>query len=107
VAFKASYLRGDTRDILRGYKQEQAASKTVDAIDKRDSIDPNTKLFQATIGLDNFCNAIESAYTSWAKSRHYPYDKSVPPGVPPDVFVEADKSLPKMPGYFRHPTAYS
>ena len=107
VNFKAAYLRGDTVGILDGFRREQRACRVVDKVDNRDTINPNTNLFQASIGNDDMCNAIESAYVAWAKAHHYPYNKSVVPGDPEDVFLTSDLDLLKMQAYLRHPAAYA
>jgi hypothetical protein len=104
VHFKADYLRGDKGGILSYLQREQAACRVVDAIDSRDTIDPNVKLFQASIELDNLCNAIESAYAYWASHHHYSYDKSITPYPPNDAFLIADTDLLKMPGYLKRPS---
>jgi hypothetical protein len=103
--FKEVYGRGDTAGIRRDFKKEQAACRLVDVIDRRDTIDPNVQLFQASVELDAMCNAIESAYVWWAQKHGYPYDKSVIGYRPDEVFVGADAGLLKMPGYMRHPSA--
>src|SRR5437588_46403 len=72
VNFKADYVRADRRGILTYFHREQLACKVVDQVDSRDTIDPNVKLFQASIELDNLCNAIESAYAYWASKHGYP-----------------------------------
>lgn len=101
--FKAAYFRHDTAGILSGFHQERQACRIVDRVDNRDTINPNTNLFQASIVLDDMCNAIEGAYVSWARAHHYPYDKTIIPGYAPDVFLTSDLDLLKMPAYMRHP----
>src|SRR5947209_144673 len=62
LQFKRDYRSNNPIRIQQGYAQEQQACKQVDVIDKRDTIDPNVNLFQASAELDDFCNAVESAY---------------------------------------------
>lgn len=107
VSFKAAYLHGDTAGIVDGFRREQRACRVVDEVDNRDTINPNTNLFQASIGLDDMCNAIEQAYVTWAKAHHYPYNKSIIPGDPEDVFLTSDLDLLKMQAYLRHPAAFA
>jgi hypothetical protein len=105
IHFKSDYLRGNQKGILAYFHREQVGCKLVDQIDSRDTIDPNVKLFQASIELDNICNAIESAYAYWASKHGYPYDKSITPYPPNDAFLIADTDLHLMRGYLKDPGA--
>ena len=107
IAFKRVYYGGDTAGILAEYHKAQAACRVEDAVDKRDTIDPNTNLFAASSGLDSLCNDMDSAYVQWAKQHHYPYDKSIVPGRREDVFVDGDANLLKMPKQMEHPAAFA
>lgn len=104
-SFKAAYLAQNTAGIRRYYRREQRACHIVDDVDHRDTIDPNVNLFAVSAGLDTLCNDIETAYAQWAKAHGYPYDKSLPPSTPQDVFVDGDASLEKMPDQIKHPAA--
>lgn len=105
LAFKRAFQAGNGRDIMRLYRREHAQCRLVDTIDKRDTIDPNVNLYQASITLDDMCNAIESAYVFWAKKHRLPYDKIVVPARPREAFVGSDADLKKIKKYFRHPSA--
>jgi hypothetical protein len=105
LAFESSYFRHNSQGILSGYHREMTACKLADRIDKRDSIDPNVKLFEASADLDNMCNDMDSTYTLWAKSNGYPYDKTVTPALPGDVFKSAEKSMKEMGELLRHPAS--
>ena len=107
LGFRAAYFRNDARSMARYYDREQVVCSQVDQIDRRDSIDPNVNLFQASVGLDNFCNDIESGYAAWQRSHHLRYDKRVVPAFPGDVFKGGDLSLKKIAGFLRHPSALS
>jgi hypothetical protein len=107
LQFRHDYFADDTPAVLRDYAQEQRACKLVDLIDKRDTIDPNVDLFQASAELDDLCNAIESAYVYWAKKHGYPYDKTVVPGRKQEVFLGSDADLKTLPKYLRTPRALS
>ena len=87
LQFKRDYGRDNLARIKHTYAQEQRVCKQVDIIDKRDTIDPNVNLFQASAELDDFCNAIESAYVYWAKRHGLPYDKTIVPGRRQEVFL--------------------
>jgi hypothetical protein len=103
IGFKAAYIRGDKLGILSHFQREQIACQVVDEVDSRDTIDPNVRLFQASIELDNLCNAIESAFAYWASHHRYSYDKSITPYPPNDAFLIADTDLRKMPAYLKRP----
>ena len=105
LSFKRAYSAGNTAGILKYYYRERIECRTVDQVDNRDTIDPNVNLFQASIGLDNFCNAVESAYVSWAMQNRYPYPKNVIPARPFEAFIVSDKSLGVMPKYMRRPAS--
>lgn len=107
LQFHKAYFAGDTRRIVRLYHREQRDCRIVDVVDRRDTIDPNVNLFAVSAGLDDMCNAIESAYAGWAKQHGYPYDKSVELGRPEDVFIQADADWVKMPDQMKHPAALS
>lgn len=103
--FKAAYLAGNTRLILQDYAREQQVCRQLDPIDRRDTIDPSTNLFAASVGLDDLCNDIESAYASWASKHHRPFDKTIPTTTPDAEFVDGDAALEKMPAEMAHPAA--
>ena len=105
--FRAAYRRGDGQGIVDGYRQEQRVCRTVDAIDQRDSIDPNTNLFQVSAGLDNLCNDIESVYAAWQKEHHRPYPKDIIPAFLSEAFQGSDLELEKMRKQLHHPAALS
>ena len=105
IAFKQAYGASNARGIVRQYHREQIECRMVDRIDARDTIDPNTDLFEASVGLDNFCNAIEQAYAYWARTHGQPVPKGVAPSAPDDPFLGSDKSLAQMPVLLRHPAA--
>lgn len=105
--FKRDYRRGNKAALQRAHAQEQKVCKQVDVIDKRDTIDPNVNLFQASAELDDFCNAIESAYVFWAKRHGLPYSKSIIPGRRQEVFLQADSDLKTIHKYLRHPSTLS
>lgn len=102
VNFMTAYERSDAAGMIKGYHQEQVACRLEDRVDRRDTIDPNTNLFEASADLDNFCNQIESAYARWAISQHLPYDKTiVPAGNNP--FADSQIALAKLPALLAHP----
>jgi hypothetical protein len=103
--FKRAFMAGDAAEIFRIYAEERAPCSIVDQIDNRDTIDPNVALFQASITLDDLCNAIESGYAEWAVEHHRPYPKDLQPLRPSELFVGAEADLKKMNGYLRHPSA--
>ncbi len=107
LQFKQDYRSNNTSRIEQGYAKEQQACKQVDVIDKRDTIDPNVNLFQASAELDDFCNAIESAYAYWAKKHGLPYDETIVPGRHQEVFLQSDADLLTIQKYLRHPAALS
>jgi hypothetical protein len=107
LQFKRDYRRDNQAAIQRTYAQEQEVCKQVDVIDQRDTIDPNVNLFQASAELDDFCNAIESAYVYWAKGHGLPYDKSIVPGRRQEVFLGSDADLKTIHKYVLHPSALS
>src|SRR5947209_16514304 len=51
--FKHAYLANNGASLAYWYGREQQDCKLVDVIDKRDSIDPNIKLFAASENLDD------------------------------------------------------
>lgn len=105
LQFKRGYKSNDPALIEQGYQQEQQVCKQVDVIDKRDTIDPNVDLFQASAELDDFCNAVESAYAYWAKKHHLPYDKTIVPGRHQEVFLQSDLDLKTFQKYVRDASA--
>ena len=107
TSFKTAFEHDQAAGIKKYYRREESQCRLVDEIDNRDTIDPNVNLFQASVGLDFMCDAVESAYVYWAKKHHLPYDKTVTPGRPLEVFVGSDSFLTKMKGYLRHPAALS
>lgn len=106
LQFRSAFTADRTTGILRAYHRERRICLLVDAIDRRDSIDPNTRLFQASSNLDVLCNTIESVENMWAKKTGYPYDKRLPLADPP-YFVYTDAVLLQMPFLLKHPAAPS
>ena len=105
--FRTAYRRGDGHEMVEDYRREQRVCRAVDSIDKRDTIDPNTNLFQVSAGLDNLCNDIESVYAAWEKAHGKPYDKRVIPAFASEAFQGTDKELKDMRKDLRHPSALS
>ncbi len=102
-AFETAYKANDTRGILTQFARIEKECKIPDEIDKRDSIDPNIKLFEASVALDDMCDTVESAYVTWAKPHGYPYDKTVVPSLPADVFIGTDVEVKGVPKLLAHP----
>jgi hypothetical protein len=107
VQFRAAYQRGDGSAMAGDYRREQRICRTVDAVDQRDTIDPNTNLFQVSAGLDNLCNDIESVYAAWEKEHHRPYPKDIVPAFLSEAFEGSDLQLKKMREQLRHPASLS
>lgn len=104
LSFKQAYMSNDTPGVLRAFHREQQACRLVDVVDKRDTIDPNVQLFQASAALDNLCNDIEGIYVVWAKKHRYPYDKGIQPAFVEDAFKDGDLNVKKLPKYLKHPS---
>ena len=104
-AFKRDFQTGNGAGIQTYFRREQRECKVEDIVDNRDTIDPNVNLFAVSVGLDDMCNAIESAYVTWAMAHGLPYDRTIVPGRPIDVFIAADTDYKKMPKQLRHPAA--
>jgi hypothetical protein len=107
LEFKRAYHHDDQAEIQRTHAVEQEVCKQVDVIDKRDTIDPNVNLFQASAELDDFCNSIDDAYAFWAKQHGLPYSKALTLGLRQEVFLTADADLKTINKYLRHPAALS
>jgi len=105
--FTRAYGQADAAEMRLAYKREQILCGRVDIVDHRDTIDPNSNLFQASVGLDNMCNDIESAYAGWEKSHHLAYDKRVVPSYPQNAFKSSILSLKLMKQYLRRPAGLS
>jgi hypothetical protein len=105
VSFKRAFQTNQTAGILQGFRREHAPCAVVDQIDNRDTIDPNVSLFQASIVLDDLCNAIESGYADWAIRHHLSYPSNLIPLRPSELFIGAEADLKKMNSYLRHPSA--
>lgn len=105
VRFEVAYKAGATARILRLYARERRECKAVDVIDARDSIDPNINLFQASATLDGMCNTIDSAYAWWAKTHRRPYNVSLVPDTPANLFVGMIPLLQKVPLQLKYPDA--
>ncbi len=105
--FRTAFHRGDFQEMTRDYARERAECKHVDAIDQRDTIDPNTNLFQASGGLDGMCNTIESVYAAWEKAHHMRYDKTIVPEFLFEAFKGSNRGLRIMADFLRHPAEYS
>lgn len=104
--FQAAYNQNNLPAMRRLYAREQRACRLVDTIDKRDSIDPNTNLFTASSYLDSFCNDIETAYASWRKAHHLPYDHAAFLSAPGTYFVDGDYNIVHFHDLMKHPAAF-
>lgn len=104
-AFKVAYAANNVPAIKRLYAREQSACHLVDTIDNRDTISPNTNLFQASAYLDSFCNDIETAYNVWRQAHHLSYDANLPKTLPGTYFEDGDYNMTQMPIMLRHPAA--
>lgn len=105
--FRAAFHRRDAAVMQQDFEREQIAARQVDQIDVRDSIDPNTNLFQASAELDNLCNDIEAVWAAWEKAHHMPYDKSIQPALLSEAFQGSDKGLKDLAKWLRHPSSLS
>jgi hypothetical protein len=103
--FKADYTRKDGAALAVDFRREQGICRGVDVIDKRDSIDPNTNLFQASALLDGLCNTIESVYAWWQHQHHEHWDHSLVPNDPSVAFMGPDQGVEKMQGWLQRPAA--
>jgi hypothetical protein len=106
-AFRQGYKTGNASTIQGAFRQNEIYCKIVDGVDKRDTIDPNVNLFQASIALDDICNNIESVYVEWEKAHGLPYDTTIVPSRPGDEFLGLDKEMKKVPNYLRNPGSLS
>lgn len=102
--FKQAYLSNNGASLAYWYGREQNDCKLVDVIDKRDSIDPNIKLFAASENLDDLCNDIEVAWAYWAKQHHMKYESKLVPAVVTDAWVDGDKRVALLPELMAHPS---
>lgn len=102
-AFKIAYAKNDEAAMNRLFAREQRACRLVDTIDNRDSINPNTNLFQASAYLDTFCNDIESAYSGWREAHGLSYDASLPKTLPGTYFLDGDYNMTQMPRLLKQP----
>jgi hypothetical protein len=107
TAFRHAYFRGQKASIQRYFRRNETMCRLADVIDKRDTIDPNVNLFQASIALDDMCNNVESVYALWAKEHHLRYDKSIVPSRKSEEFFGLDVELAKVPTYLKHPDAFA
>ena len=105
ASFKSAYLSNNSPEMKSDFRTEQRVCRTVDQIDRRDTISPNVNLFLVSEGLDNLCNSIEYAYATWRHQHHMSYNESLNLGAPADLFVHADASLLLMPSELRHPSS--
>jgi len=103
--FRTAFLRGNGRAIRYWHVRELATCRLNNRIDKRDSIDPRTNLWAASVTLDDLCNAMDSGYAYWAMQHHLPYDKKIYPAPPDQVFVGSDAELLLLPKEMAHPAA--
>jgi hypothetical protein len=106
-AFRHAFFSDNTPGVLSAYHQERIACRLVDAIDRRDTINPNVKLWQASADLDDYCNDIESGFSTYAIEHHLPYDKKVNPSLRYDVMQQSKLDMKKMPDLLRHPADLS
>lgn len=104
LQFRSAFLHGDGPAILYWHHREVSACRLNNRIDKRDTIDSRTNLWAASVGLDDLCNAMDSAYAYWALQHHLPYDKRLYPAPPSQVFVGSDAALAVLPGELAHPS---
>jgi hypothetical protein len=104
-AFKVAYAKNDQPAMNRLFAREQRVCRLVDTIDNRDSIGPNTNLFQASAYLDSFCNDIESAYSGWRQAHGLSYDKSLPKTIPGTYFLDGDYNMTQMARLLKRPAA--
>jgi hypothetical protein len=105
--FRRAFFSNDTHGVLSSYHQERIACRLVDAINERDTINPNVKLWQASANLDDFCNDIESGFSTYAIAHHLPYDKKVNPSLRYDVMSQSKVDMKKMPDLLAHPADLS
>jgi hypothetical protein len=103
-SFATAFLTHNDPVMEQDFREEQRYCKVVDAIDQRDTIDPNTNLFAVSAGLDNFCNGIEEYYAAWRKSQHLPYDHSVQPGDTSHAFVGTEDYITLLSKQIKHPS---
>ncbi|HEX8918112.1 MAG TPA: hypothetical protein VF898_06395 [Chloroflexota bacterium] len=106
--YRKAFFAHDFAVMQQEFAAEQVICKTqIDPVDRRDTIDPNTNLFQASGDLDNMCNDVESTYAGYRKLHHMSYDKTINPSFPPESFSGSDKELAAIKKYFKHPSALS
>lgn len=105
--FRTAFFRGDFAQMTRDFASRRPACKEVDAVDRRDTIDPNTDLFQLSAGMDGMCNDIESVYAAWEKAHHMKYDKSIVLAFLSQAFNGSDRGLRIMAQFQRHPREYT
>jgi len=105
--FRAAFRHDDFAQMTHDFASRRPACKEVDAVDRRDTIDPNTDLFQLSAGLDGMCNDIESVYAAWRKAHHMTYDKSIVPAFLSQAFNGSDRGLRIMAQFLRHPRDYT
>lgn len=103
-SFAAAFHSHNGPVMEQDFRAEQRYCKVVDAIDQRDTIDPNTNLFAVSAGLDNFCNGIEEYYAAWRKSQHLSYDHSLKPGDTSHAFVGTEEYITLLTKQIRHPS---
>ena len=105
LAFEQAYKTGNASVMAIEFRRNENTCKIVDGIDKRDTIDPNVRLFYASITLDDVCNNIESVYALYRQTHHLAYDNSITASRPGAEFLGLDKELSKMPSQLRDPGA--
>ncbi|MGH2449363.1 MAG: hypothetical protein ACRDFS_12275 [Chloroflexota bacterium] len=104
--FRNAYYGKNAAAMLHAYHQERRECRLMDQIDKRDTINPNTRLFEASSDLDSICNTIESVENMWAENHHKPYDKNLPLADPP-YFEGTDQIVLVMPSLLAAPAKLS
>ncbi|GAC1324216.1 MAG: hypothetical protein NVSMB22_12770 [Chloroflexota bacterium] len=101
--FKRAYMHHDDASLRYWYAQEQTRCKLVDVIDKRDTIDPNIKLFQASADVVDLCNDMEGVWAFWRRAHGLSYDKALLPASLFYNWQDGDLDIKKVPGLLRHP----
>lgn len=101
--FHTVYLADNGSEIQDLHRREVAACQINYAVDKRDTIDPSTNLWQASVTLDDLCNAMDSAYAYWAEKHHLPYDNQLYAAPPDQVFQQSDLELQMLWKELLHP----
>jgi hypothetical protein len=102
-AFRAAYIANNYPAMKRLFAQEQRACHIEDVVDKRDTIDPNVNLYQASSQVNSFCNDIETAYAAYRKAHAMPYDELVNETLPGTYFEDGDYNMQIIGRYLGNP----